>query len=167
MKFDVPYGWLSEDILGVLDSVCASVIQDVPGTKKFLFGNACALNGICPGNPSHKDLRCIDPDYPTYSGIGTQYGGWERIWLDNNSDNMILDESKINWKAIWQFLIRLKAYCIPGRVDCQFIIHEKIMDLIQKNISYQDFITLNGIVSTDTGKTFNHHNHMHLCINLK
>jgi len=159
--------YLKSNIIAALDSVIASVIKDVPGTKPFLMGNAGALTGACPENDSHCTQSEVDFDYPTYSGIGTQYGGWERIWLDNSPDTMTLDESKVNWKAIWQFIVRLKRLCTVPQHETQIIIHEKIFALIVKNITHNDMTLLNGIVTQDMGLHLNHHTHMHLKIRLK
>jgi len=159
--------YLKSNIIAALDSVIASVIKDVPGTKPFVMGNACPITGACPDNGSHCTQSEVDFDYPTYSGVGTQYGGWERIWLDNDPEKMHLDESKVNWKAIWQFIIRLKRLCTVPQHETQIIIHEKIFALIVKNITHNDMTLLNGIVTQDMGLHLNHHTHMHLKIRLK
>jgi hypothetical protein len=131
------------------------------------MGNACPISGKCPGNESHCTQSEVDFDYQTYSGIGTQYGGWESIWLDNNPEVMRLDESKLNWKALWFFITRLKRLCTDSQQETQIIVHERIFDLIGKNISQNDKQILNGIVTQDSGVNANHHTHMHLKIRLK
>jgi len=160
----------------VLDQVISSVIDDIPGTHPFIIGNACQKTGFCPGNDTHRNLEVVDFDYPTVSGLATQYGweqGEEKIWLNDDPDNMVLDEGKINWEALWQFLVRLKSYCVSlpnGMMDrqkSQFIIHEKFMGLFEKKLSRPDWIELNGIVTLDAKRNKNHDKHMHLQINLK
>lgn len=159
--------YIKSNILSALNSVCESVIRDVPGTKPFLFGNACPITGACPENSSHCTHSEIDIDYPTYSGKGTQYGGMERIWLNNDPNNMLLDESKVNWKALYQFIIRLKHLCTVPQHETQIIVHEKIIAVISSKLSYNDSVVLNGIVTQDIGVHLNHHTHMHLKLTLK
>jgi hypothetical protein len=86
---------------------------------------------------------------------------------------MVLDESKINWKALWQFIIRLSKHCkinangMFDQQESQIIIHEKMFKLIEKHIVFNDMVYLNGIVSQDSSTGLNHHTHMHLKIRLK
>jgi len=160
--------WLSVPVLNALEQVLFSIYRDYPETHRFIFGNACPLTGRCPENDSHIELRCLDIDYPTYSGQGTQYGGREQIWNDE-----VLDESKIHWKALWQFIVRLSKKCkttASGMFDqgqSQIIIHTKIFQLIEKHISFNEMVYLNGVVSQDSSTGLNHHIHMHLKIKLK
>jgi hypothetical protein len=165
--------WLSVPVLNALEQVLFSIYRDYPETHRFIFGNACPLTGRCPENDSHVELRCLDIDYPTYSGNGTQYGGHEQIWSDGDQYSMVLDESKIHWKALWQFIVRLSKRCkttASGMFDqgqSQIIIHTKMFQLIEKHISFNEMVYLNGVVSQDSSTGLNHHLHMHLKIMLK
>ena len=152
-----------------LEHVVRSIIVDRPATKPFKIGDASSryINTACPGHPTHNKLTEVDVDYPTYSGKGTQYGPYtdgshEGIWLDNDPNNMILDESKVNWWAIWQLIIRLHALYNGERQHVQYIIHEKIYDLIIKNISREEGQYFYTIVNTDQKRDYNHDTHIHL-----
>jgi hypothetical protein len=143
-------------------------MRDLPGTKKFIVGPCCPLSGKCPGNDAHFTHTEVDFDYPTYSGLGTQYGQQiELIWLKDDPDNMMLDNSKIAWKALWQFIIRLKSHCTDDRRKYQIVIHEEIKDLIDSHLLWKEKAEFNAIVTPDTKRNFNHHTHMHLKIGLK
>jgi hypothetical protein len=164
--------FLKRDILTVLETVFTDVMKTVPGTKRFILGNASPLYGVCPENDSHKELRCLDIDYPTYSGNGTQYGGREEIWSDGDQYSMVLDESKINWKALWQLIVRLSKHCkvnangMFDQQESQIIVHTKMFQLIEKHIVFNDMVYLNGVVSQDSSTGLNHHTHIHLKIRL-
>ena len=155
--------YLQKDSLQILNNVLLSLKIDKPKLKIWV-GDAGPLTGICPEHVgSHDRCTAVDLDYFTYSGKGTQYApvtDRERIWISSNSKNMILDNSKIDWWSIWQFLIRMKSYLMD--TNTQFIIHEKIFDLICKNISYKEKLFLDLIINKDTEKSYHHHTHMHL-----
>ncbi len=82
-------------------------------------------------------------------------------------DTMTLDETKVNWKALWFFILRMKRLCTLPQHETQFIIHERIYALIVKNIPQNDMWILNGIVTQSVGLRLNHHTHMHCKITLK
>jgi len=156
--------WTKEKVLWVVDQVIGSLVRE--GSKPFYVGNGCPITGRCPSNQAHGNLEEIDFDYPTYSGLPTT--PWskerrERIWIEP----WVLDEPKIDWRTIWRFLTRLQEFCsYDGRVR-QFIIHEKVFDLICKNISRNERASFYSIVTQDTGHNENHHLHMHLKIGLR
>jgi len=149
-----------------LEYVMRSIIIDRPSTKPFKIGDASSryIGYACPGHPTHKALTEVDFDYPTYSGKGTQYGKYiegshEGIWL--NESPMLLDESKINWWATWQLIDRLYRYHKGERHYIQFIIHEKVYDLISKNLTWEQQRDFYPMVLQDTEKRYNHHTHIH------
>ena len=152
-----------------LEYVMMSIIIDRPSIKPFRMGDASSryINVPCPGHPTHNKLVEIDFDYPTISGKGTQYGQYtdgshESIWIDNDPKNMILDESKVDWWATWQIIIRLQALYNGKRQHVQYIIHEKIYDLILKNISRDEGQYFYTVVNIDQMRNYNHDTHMHL-----
>lgn len=159
--------YLKKDITEVLYEVTKSIILDFPGTEPFIFGNACARTGRCPGNDSHVTMSEVDGDYPTNSGLGTQYGRWtpethESIW-----DGDTLLEDKINWRALHQFWIRLKSYCVDDKGKYQFITNDKIFELVARNVSAQERAYLNRIMTLDYDNKRNHRTHGHYKICLK
>jgi len=155
--------WTREDVLFAVNYVTISLINE--GSKPMHMGNGCPQTGQCPGNSTHRNLKEIDFDYPTYSGKPSTpwTSAFERLWIEP----WVLDESKVDWKTTWQFLTRLKEFCSDDRQEYQFIIHEKIFDLISKNISQKERERFYSIVTQDTANNFNHHLHMHLKIGLR
>jgi hypothetical protein len=162
--------FLKADLAEKLDLVIRSIIIDRPSTKPIRIGDASSrrINSPCDGHPTHRQLTEVDLDYPTYSGKGTQYGKWtdkshERIWLEDNSKGeMVLDESKIDWWATWQILVRLSDLCGTDRQVIQFIVHEKIFDLVIKHVTAVERLFLLKILNIDVNTNYNHHTHMHL-----
>lgn len=152
-----------------------SIIIDRPSTHPIIVGDATPLKlrESCPGHPTHKNHVEIDFDYPLISGKGTQY--WrenlERFWISRNSENMILDEDKIDWWVVWQFTIRLKRNLPDSKIMTQFIIHEKIFDLIVKKAGLKlyskEYTEFNSIISQDIGRNYNHDTHMHFNLRMR
>ena len=160
--------YLKADVIEVLNKVFAALFQDYPDTKPFFMGPACPLTGYCPGNTSHRTHQEVDFDYPTYSGLGTQYAkNVENIWIRSDPENMILDESKVNGHILWQFLVRLKSYCSDDKRLYQFVVHQKVINQILDNISSRDQIEFNRIVTPDVKRNNIHYKHFHLKIVLK
>lgn len=165
--------FLQRDLAEIFIETLRSIIIDRPTVHPFILGDACprTLRVSCPGHPTHRFLTEIDLDFPLVSGKGTQYdrnNNIERIWIDDAADKMILDESKIDWWAIWQLVIRLKRNLKQYSINStQSIVHEKIFNLIVKkaNLTGASFTEFNGAVSIDVRKNFNHHTHLHF--NLK
>ena len=160
--------FLYGDLAEVLVYTMQSLYIDNPSKPPLVMGDASSrqLRVSCPGHPTHKNLTEVDFDYPTYSGKGTQYdrGNIEYIW--GVGGDFILQEDLIDWWMMWQFLVILDKNlkeCLDGIPKMkQFIIHEKIFELIDKNIPYKDGRHLYSIVSLDTERNYNHHTHMHL-----
>jgi hypothetical protein len=157
--------FLQANFIEVITETIKSIIIDRPSTKPFIVGDATPLKlrESCPGHPTHRDHKEIDFDYPLYSGKGTQFDkkNLERIWTTDGKWN--LESELIDWWAIWQFVIRLNRNLGSNRR--QFIIHEKIFDLIIEKSGIKqysdDYRELYGSLSLDTDRNYNHHIHMH------
>jgi len=171
--------FLKRELVQIFNDVVASLRNDYPNKPLLIIGDASTnkndVYARCPGHPTHNHLSEVDIDYPLYSGNSTQYGPDPKpneMWESRSPGNMILKEQNIDWEMIYQLLIRLKhridkfhqtTYDTNNGVQTQFIIHEKVYDLIRKNLETQiERNEFHVITNRDYDRKFNHDTHIHL-----
>lgn len=172
--------FLRRELVAAFNKIIMGLRRDYPDAPMIIVGDASSQftgdKHRCPGHLTHHNLTEVDIDYPLYSGKGTQYGDdIEDIWENRDPENMILYEDKVNWSMTYELLTRLKIeldlkhidlYAAQGiitkDVKTQFIIHEKIFNLIGKHISANELNDLRGMLNIDPGIGLNLDRHMHL-----
>ncbi|MCP4607748.1 MAG: hypothetical protein GY845_03385 [Planctomycetes bacterium] len=130
--------------------------------RPLIIGDGSPFVGQCSGHPiKHDDRLSFDIGYFTHGDINSAEFGNPPvdIWLDDDPNNMVIDEALFDWEKSYTFAKLFAEAAEDGYEKSSF--HEKALDVVEANISADDFITFRMLVTPDGGHTYNHHLHNH------